>query len=128
MTFLPEKQINFTAKSKNVLNGLVRPIQNLSANYTITIADANSFLVCNSAAAFSITIPTDASVNFPVGTEIDITQDGAGLITINAASGCNVRRIGATAITGHILLGRYAIAMLKKIAANEWRLYGGVSY
>jgi hypothetical protein len=127
MVFLPEKQVNFSARSRNSLSGLVRPITTLTVAYTIILSDANSFLVCSSTTAFAVTIPADTTTNFPIGTEIDITQDNTGAITITAASGCNVRRIGSTATTGHVLIGRYAITMLKKIAVNEWRLYGGVA-
>jgi hypothetical protein len=107
---------------QNPLGGLFRPILSVSAARTFIRDDANTFVYCTGATAFALTVPADATTNFPVGTEIDITQDGTGAITINAASGCSIRRIGSTATTGHVLLGQYAIAMLKKVATNEWRL------
>jgi len=41
----------------------------------------------NNAAANTITIPTNATVAFPIGTIILITQLGAGATTIAAAAG-----------------------------------------
>ncbi len=113
---------------QNPLGGLYRPIQTVSAAKTLALTDANTFLMCTGATNFTINVPADATVNFLVGTEIDITQDGTGSITITGATGCNIRRIGSTATTGHVLMGQYAIAMIKKVAAGEWRCFGGVSY
>jgi hypothetical protein len=113
---------------QNVLGGFERPILTVSAARTLGLNDANTFLLCTGATAFTVTVPADATTNFEIGTEFDITQDGTGAITIAAATGVSIFRIGSTATTGHILMGQYAVAMLKKISANSWRIYGGVSY
>jgi len=77
-------------------------------------------LEVNASAAATITIPTDAAVAFPVGTEIEVSQEGAGEVTITPAGGVtlnsfeNKRKID----------GRYSVVVLKKRAANDWRLAG----
>lgn len=108
-------------------------VQVTGATKTFGLTDAQTFqLISNGATAVTLTIPSDTTVAFPVGTEITIAQDGTGTVTINTATTptplANLRRMGSTATTGHIMLGQYAITVIKKVAANEWRAYGGLSW
>ena len=63
--------------------------------YTLALGDANTIIQFTNAAAVAVTIPTNASVAFPVGTNIvfvqttaagKVTLSGAGT-TLNASSG-----------------------------------------
>lgn len=91
----------------------------------LTLADAGRCLDATASAAITITIPTDLQAAFPLDTEIEITQEGVGAVTIQAASGvtlCGIK--GAKASYG--LSGRYGVAALKKKGANDWRVSGDV--
>ncbi len=94
----------------------------VSADKTFTSIDANSYQYCTTTC--NLTVPSDTTYSFSLGTEIEIEQDSTGVVTLVAASGCSIRKLGSTATTGHQLLSQYAIAVLKKVAANEWRISG----
>ena len=53
--------------------------------YTLVLADANKVLRFTTADA-DVTIPTNASVAFPVGTEISIRQAGTGTLVLTTTS------------------------------------------
>lgn len=100
----------------------------VSAAKTFSLVDAGTFQNCTNVSAITLTVPSDTTVDFPIGSEISINQDSTGQITINAASGTTIRRQGSTNTTGHIVVGQYSLVVLKKVAANEWRAYGGLSW
>jgi hypothetical protein len=104
-------------------------IQNLIVTVTITksldIIDIDSFQNCTNSSAITITIPNDTTVNFPIGAEIVVNRDGTGEVTITGQSPCNLRRAGSASTGSHVIVAQYACALIKKVAANEWRLYGG---
>ena len=67
----------------------------------LALTDAGDFIVTTSDSAIEVTIPTNASVAFPTGTEIDFIQKGAGALNIigDAAVTLNGVSGGSTAIT-----------------------------
>lgn len=89
--------------------------------YTLVLTDAGRVIEMNNAAANTLTVPTDASVNFPVGTVIDIFQTGAGQTTVGGAG------VTINARPGLKLSGQWATATLIKRAANTWLLTGSLS-
>jgi hypothetical protein len=86
-----------------------------TANYTLELSDAGKTVETNVASANNLTIPSNASVAFPTGTFVNVTQYGAGQTTLVADSGVTVR-----SRNGMKLAGQYAVATLYKRAANEW--------
>lgn len=92
-----------------------------TTNYTIALADAGYLVTANNAAAISVQIPTDASVAFPVGTQVLVMQLGAGQVTVSAVTP------GTTSVNsknGTKTSGQYAIISLIKVAANSWVVGG----
>ena len=87
-----------------------------TAAYTVVLADGGTLIEMNTAAAVALTIPTEASVAFPIGTTIGVRQYGAGVLTLTPASGVTLRSRDSALRTG----GLYAEAALTKRAANEW--------
>jgi uncharacterized protein YraI len=73
----------------------------------------------SNAAAIALTIPLNATVAFPVGTEILLTQLGAGQITVAAASGATVN-----GRSGLKTAGQYATVSLVKIGTDAWLIAG----
>lgn len=86
-------------------------------NYTLVLADAGKVVEMNAATAKQITVPTNASVAYDVGTVIELYQMGAGTVTIAGDTGVTVRNAGT-------LSAQYATASLRKRATNEWVLSG----
>ncbi len=89
-----------------------------SAGYTLVLGDAGKLLY--SLVSPTVTIPTNASVAFPIGTRIDIGQLGAttaNIIFITPAAGVTLN--GATT-SSQFDRGAYQMGSLIKIATNEW--------
>jgi len=93
-----------------------------TANYTLVLADASKIVEMNVASANTVTIPTNASVAFPIGTEITVMQYGAGNTTIVAASGVTFR----SKDFGTRIGDQYTGATLIKRGTNEWYLIGNI--
>jgi len=98
------------------------PISQKTASYTTVLTDRDSLIEINSASGTTLTIPTDASVNYPVGTSFDILQTGAGQVTIAGAGGVTVN-----ATPGLKLRTQWSSATIFKRAANTWVVYGDLS-
>ena len=90
--------------------------------YTLTLADTNKFITFSNAGASSLTVPNNASVAYPIGTNIKLAQIGAGQLTVVAASGVTV-----SADPGLKIAARYGGAELVKLATNSWILVGRLS-
>ncbi|HWQ98145.1 MAG TPA: BppU family phage baseplate upper protein [Clostridia bacterium] len=94
-----------------------------SASHTLALSDAGKLLVENSASAIVVTIPTDASVSFPLGTEIEVCRWFTGAVSFAAASGVSIYSLNnAVSISG-----RYGSVALKKVEANGWLICGALS-
>lgn len=102
-----------------------RPITDVTANRTLLSTDANRHLRYNSSSNLTLTIPDDATLSLPIGTEISVSRWGTGTVTINQGSASiNLRRAGTASVTGHALpASQYGMVMLKKMAANEWGIF-----
>jgi sporulation protein YlmC with PRC-barrel domain len=101
-------------------------IDTKTANYTLALTDKNKIIETNiTGSNNTVSVPTDASVNFPIGSQITITQYGTGRTQVIPVSA------GTTFIrctpTGGYLRAQYSSATLIKRAANEWYLIGDLS-
>lgn len=91
-----------------------------TASYTLVLADAYTHIEMNVATANNLTVPLNSTVAFEIGTQILISQYGAGQTTIVATGGVTIRSSG-----GKLKLGaRYAGGTLEKVGADEWYLFG----
>lgn len=93
------------------------------SSYTLVLSDVNKLITMSNGSANTLTVPTNSSVAFPVGTIVNFAQTGAGVTTVTGASGVTVNGVsaGSAAVTK-----RYSISSLVKIAANSWLLTGAV--
>lgn len=99
-------------------------IDTKTANYTLVLTDKNKFIEMNVGSANTLSIPVDASVNFPIGSQVNITQYGTGKTQVVAVTpGTTSLR----ATPGAFLRAQYSSATLIKRAANEWYLIGDLS-
>jgi hypothetical protein len=93
-----------------------------TANYTLALSDSGKMIEMNVGSANNLTVPADNTVNFPVGTSIDILQVGSGQTTIVPDSGVTINRA-----SGLKLRLQWSAATLIKRAANTWVAIGDLS-
>ena len=85
---------------------------------TLELADAGKVLVVT--VGTDITVPADVTVNFPVGTRIEIART-TGSPTLTGAAGVTVNGISAPGAASFDS-GTYQQGILLKTAANTWIL------
>lgn len=112
----------------SMFNGLVAFTLNdqTGTSYTPVLTDQYQVLITRSnASASTLTIPTNASVAFPVGTVITVLNKGAGVVTISGAGGVTVLSAGAVAASP--TLAQYKSAALIKVATDTWYVVGAIA-
>lgn len=97
-------------------------INQQTTSYTSVLTDRDKLVEISSASAVTLTIPTDASVSYPIGTSFDILQTGAGQITIAGANGVTLN-----ATPGLKLRTQWSSATVFKRAANTWVVFGDLT-
>jgi len=94
-----------------------------TASYTLVLGDAGKIVEMNVGSANNLTVPLNSSVAFVIGTEIVISQYGAGQTTIVATSGVTLK-----SKSGQLKIGAQNTAVsLIKVGTNEWYVWGNVS-
>jgi len=114
--------------SAGMYNGLVSFTLNdqTGTSYTPVLTDQYQVLVTRSnAGASTLTIPTNASVAFPVGTVITVLNKGAGAVTISGSGGVTVLSAGATPASP--VLNQYKSCALMQTSANNWYVVGAIA-
>jgi hypothetical protein len=92
-------------------------------SYTLSnLNERDTIVEISKTSATTLTIPADSSVNYPVGTTLDIIQTNTGQVTIAGAGGVTVN-----ATPGLKLRTRWSSATLLKRAANTWLVYGDLT-
>lgn len=96
--------------------------------YTFVLADKDKLVTASNAAAQTYSIPTNASVAYPTGTQINIIQIGAGQVTINAVTSgtTTIASTGATS-TAPKLRAQYSSATLIKASTDLWYVVGDIA-
>jgi hypothetical protein len=119
----------------NIVGGTVQASAALTIDaktgttYTFVLADANNELItASNASAQTYSIPTNASVAFPIGCQINIIQIGVGQVTINAVTSgtTSVLSTGATAAAPK-LRAQYSVATLIKAGTDLWYVTGDIA-
>jgi hypothetical protein len=119
----------------NIIGGTVSPSTPLTIDaktgttYTFVLTDANNELItASNASAQTYSIPTNASVAFPIGSQINIIQIGAGQVTINAVTSgtTTVLSNGGTPAAPKLRV-QYSSATLVKVATDVWYVIGDIS-
>lgn len=115
-------QILTAAQMDAVATAMIAINAQTGTTYTAVLADDGKLVTCDNASAITFTIPTNASVAFGIGTQINIMQLGAGQVTI-AGAGVTFRSEGSKLKTK----GQYAVATCCKIATDTWVVVGNLS-
>jgi hypothetical protein len=91
--------------------------------YTLAAGDAGELVTLANASAITLTVPTNATVPFAIGTQITITQAGAGQVTVAGAVGVTVN----SSDNFLKLRVQWSAATLIKTNTNSWILIGDIS-
>jgi hypothetical protein len=109
------------AATKQYVDTIAFNVVSASA-YTLVLADMGLCVSCTNAAGCTVTIPTNASVAFPVGTQVLLRQF-SGTVTVVGASGVTLQSRGG--LTN--LAGAFAWATAVKTGTNSWDLLGDLA-
>lgn len=93
-----------------------------TASYTLQLSDRNKVVAMNNAIPAVVTVPTHESMGanpFPIGSIVNVYAMSNQTITIQGASGVDVRNAGQ-------LFERYVEVSLRKRANNEWVASGNI--
>lgn len=95
--------------------------------YTFVLTDnRNKLITASNASAQTYTIPTNASVAFPIGSTINVIAIGTGQVTIQGNGGVTVASTGATA-TAPKLRAQYSAATMIKVGTDSWYVVGDLA-
>ena len=120
-------------KSGGAMTGAITGNQEITGRRPI-VSDTNTtinltlgthegvFLYSDNASAVTVNVPTNASQAFPLGTEIDIIQAGAGTVGLVPASGVNLN--GAN--TSIPITAQWGAVTIKQIVADNWIVVGKI--
>jgi len=111
-----------TITSVSGISGQTIAINPQTTSYTLTSTDAAKAIVITDASAATLTVPTYAFAGLPVGTRINIVQEGVGQVTVAASSGVTIN-----ATPGLKLRAQYSHAELLQVSTDTWVLYGDIS-
>jgi hypothetical protein len=122
---LTNKTINY---NDNTITNLPNANFDLSINaqtgttYTLVLGDKNKLITLSNSSAITLTVPTNTSVAFPTGSQINLSQNAIGQVTIVGDTGVTIN-----ATPGLKLRDQYSSATLVKIGTNSWLLMGDLS-
>ena len=91
---------------------LYKESRTVTASSTLAIGDTNRVVAVNAAGATTITVPTNATVAFPIGALVGVFNLGSGTVTVAGASGVTVRNAGT--------VSQFSEISLRKRGTNEW--------
>lgn len=98
------------------------PTHNLqTVSYTLILSDLGKVVEMNVGTANNLTVPLNATVAFPIGTQISIAQYGAGATTVVATGGVTINSSSGSLAS----VGQYSTMVLDKRGTNEWYLWNG---
>jgi hypothetical protein len=102
------------------------PVPATGATVTTTsfgpvLANANQYIRCTNSVGCSITVPTNSTVAFPLWTELHFRQANTGGLAFIGAIGVTIN-VPDGFENGTVAEG--ATVTLKKVAENEWDLFG----
>jgi hypothetical protein len=110
---------------------LTSPLINVGINtqtgttYTTVLADNGKLVTQSNASPITTTIAAFSSVAYPVGSQINFTQLGAGQLTIQGDTGVTIVSTGATASAPE-LRAQYSAATAICLASDSWLVIGDI--
>ena len=94
--------------------------------YTTVLADNGKLITQTNAGAITTTIPPFSSVAYPVGSQLNFVQYGAGQVTFAQGAGVTIASTGASA-TAPKLRAQYSSATAICVAQDSWLIAGDIA-
>jgi hypothetical protein len=109
---------------------LFSTIRTVAGNHTLDATDLATIntpkplmILMNSGSTQTFNIPLDSTFDFPIGTQISISQISTFQLTFAAAGGVTLNSMGGWLK----IAARYGGATIIKTAANQWYLFGALT-
>lgn len=113
-----------TADSVTVTNSQYQSLSEVSSSFTLALTDAFKVYNLNHASTtITVTIPLNASVAFPIGTQISFIRGGDATCSFSATGGVTLNKVNGA---GSSILDKYTMAALIKTDTNTWLLVGNI--
>ena len=90
-----------------------------TGSYTLQLSDINKIVAVNNSSSVTVTVPSNSTAAFPLGTVINIYAMTNNNVVIGSEVGVTVRNSG-------IISTQYTEISLRKRDTNEWVLSGNV--
>lgn len=90
---------------------------------TLALTDQDQTLLLNAAAVKTLTVPTNATVAMPIGSNVPVFNTGAADLTIAPAAGVTINKPADQSL----VLKQFCGANLIKTGTNEWLLTGAMT-
>ena len=116
-------QVLTAAECTNLAIAMIALNAQTGTSYTTALSDDGKLITCDNASAITLTIPPNGTVAYGIGTQLNIMQLGAGVVTITAGAGVTLRSNGTKLKTN----GQYAVATCCKIASDTWVVIGNLT-
>lgn len=114
---------NGTSSSEFASSSIVTYAPSISSNnYTVILSDKDKMLELGNSVASTVTVPSDSSVNYPIGSQIHLLQASTGQFTITPTSGVVIN-----STPGLKLRTQWSSATLIKRGPNLWVAIGDLS-
>lgn len=91
-------------------------------SYTLQLSDADKLVSMNNGGGNTLTIPNNVGVAYPIGTQIIVTQLGAGATTFSPDAGVTIQSFNGNLISA----GQFCMFTLIKRGTNTWVLGGNL--
>jgi hypothetical protein len=120
---VPDANVTETSVTQHQAAVLEKTITTDSTtDHPLVLADAATVIRMTNGAANTVTIPDNAVIAFPVGTQIEVIQAGGGTTSVAITTDSVNGGAGPIALAG----GQYAVAKLTKVTATEWVVSGDI--
>jgi hypothetical protein len=93
-----------------------------TASYTLILTNQDQMVEMNVSSGNTLTVPTNSSVAFPIGTRIHVVQTGSGQTTITPAGGVTVN-----GTPGLKTRAQWSAVTLVKRATDTWVAFGDLT-
>jgi hypothetical protein len=112
-TFQPSTGLLNT--SELTVNGTARSLRTdnvKTASHTLELVDRDRVVAFTGAGSQTVTVPTDAAVDFPIGSVVHVVRIGSGSLTLAASGGVTLSKTGTFNAGEEVTL--------RKRASNNW--------
>jgi hypothetical protein len=113
---------NIAGKTSGFTLGYLEMPQVAAANVTLALTDSGKHFYSTSAAPFTVTIPVNSTVAFPIGTVVSIVNQGTANLTV--AKGSATLYLGGNTTSASRTITTYGVATLMKVATDTWFVNG----